>query len=158
MRERRARLGQVLERVPEHDRRLRLGHVGEVAVAALEALRRPAAGAQRGHERPVAGPDVEHRPRRGELVDAGGEARAQAAQQRVARAGEAAGVRAVPGRVGGVELLRRRERVRGGDPARSADGAPAEPARAAVERGAAPAAVGRRAHAAHRMGRVGRVR
>ena len=86
----------MLERVPEHDRRVGRLEVGQLPGdhvralgLALEPGRRAPARGERVEQRAVARPDVEHPPRGSDLVEAAGEPGAQPAEQLVAEAREA---------------------------------------------------------------------
>src|SRR3954469_8515244 len=99
---------QVLERVPEDDRReVALLHVLDAGGAdvgpggnALEPDRLAAAPAQRVEQGAVARAHVEHRARRGDAVQPPRQRTSRSPQQRVAGAGEAAAGRPVPVPVG----------------------------------------------------------
>src|ERR1700733_6073227 len=105
----------MLERVPEHDRRPLAGALIEVGDLdgervpagrrALEADRLPAARADRAHERPVAGADVEQRPGRRNPAQTRRQAGTGDREQAVTAAREAPLVRPVPVAVGALELV-----------------------------------------------------
>lgn len=127
---------QVLKRMPEDHRGPGAGHLLEVDCAhvragagrvGIDAGGFPAVPQEGPDERPVAGPHVEHRPRRQNPVQAGGQRRPGAPQHRVADTGEPARLGPVPGRVCAGELPVARPRRRGRHPAARAQD-PAGPA------------------------------
>jgi hypothetical protein len=139
-----ARGAQVLERMPEDDGGVgtleRLDLAGaEVGAGrlALEAGGRTPEPPQRVDEHAVASAHVEDGPRRRDAVKAPGEAAAEAPQDEVPGAREAAGGRAVPVAVGGLELGVGRPRI-GGVGAAAPAAQPAAEALCAVQRGLAP--------------------
>ena len=145
--DRRAGLGQVLERVPEDDRRPlaarsprsgRRGRPARIGSRSSPIASRPRA-LQGVEQRAVAGADVEHRAGRGDPISRRASRRAGAAQQARRRRSEpASGLGPVPGPVGGRELVLGGPGVgRRGAARRAADAAP-QPGRVAGERRPAP--------------------